>query len=98
LHFLANVLIPIDGGEGDTLKIARRIIPFMPDSEIIFSVQESPEGGYEAHALGYDTFTQGDTMQELREMVRDAVRCHFDESSAPAVIRLHMVKDEVISA
>ena len=69
----------------------------MPDSEIIFSVQESPEGGYEAHALGYDIFTQGDTMEELREMVRDAVRCHFDESSAPAVIRLHMVKDEVIS-
>jgi len=70
----------------------------MPDSEIIFSVQESPEGGYEAQALGYDIFTQGDTLEELREMVRDAVRCHFDESSAPRIIRLHFVKDEVMQA
>jgi len=70
----------------------------MADSEIIFSVQESPDGGYEAQALGYDIFTQGDTMEDLRQMVRDAVKCHFDGNSAPAVIRLHMVKDEVIPA
>jgi hypothetical protein len=68
----------------------------MAETEIIFSVQESPEGGYEARALGHDIFTQGETMDELREMVRDAVKCHFDENSTPAVIRLHMVKDEVI--
>ncbi len=70
----------------------------MKDSEIIFSVQESPEGGYEARALGHDIFTQGETMDELRAMVRDAVRCHFDGNSTPAVIRLHIVKDEVIPA
>ena len=70
----------------------------MTESEIIFSVQESPEGGYEARALGHDIFTQADTMAELREMVRDAVRCHFNGDSAPAVIRLHIVKDEVIPA
>jgi hypothetical protein len=70
----------------------------MAESEIIFSVQESPEGGYEARALGHDIFTQADTMAELREMVRDAVRCHFNGDSAPSVIRLHIVKDEVIPA
>ena len=70
----------------------------MSESEIIFSVQESPDGGYEAQALGYDIFTQGETFEELREMVRDAVRCHFDESSAPRIIRLHFVKDEVMQA
>jgi hypothetical protein len=70
----------------------------MTESEIIFSVQESAEGGYEARALGHDIFTQADTMAELREMVRDAVRCHFNGDSAPAVIRLHIVKDEVIPA
>ncbi|MFY9793707.1 MAG: 2-oxoisovalerate dehydrogenase [Candidatus Sulfotelmatobacter sp.] len=70
----------------------------MPESEIIFSVQESPEGGYEAQALGHDIFTQGESMEELRQMVRDAVKCHFDGNSAPAVLRLHMVKDEVIPA
>ena len=68
------------------------------ESEIIFSVQESPEGGYEAQALGHDIFTQGDTLEELREMVRDAVKCHFDEGSAPQVIRLHFVRDEVMKA
>jgi hypothetical protein len=70
----------------------------MPDTEIIFSVQESPEGGFEARALGHPLFTQADSMDELKMMVRDAVRCHFDAGDVPAVIRLHIVKDEVISA
>ncbi len=70
----------------------------MNDSEIIFSVQESPEGGYEAHALGHAIHTEADTLEDLRSMVRDAVRCHFDGSNAPSIIRLHIVKDEVISA
>jgi hypothetical protein len=69
----------------------------MPDSEIIFSVQESPEGGYEARALGYSIFTQADTMDELKRNVREAVQCHFGEGKAPRVVRLHMVKDEVIT-
>jgi hypothetical protein len=68
----------------------------MPDSEIIFSIQESPEGGYEARALGHAIFTQGETMDELRRNVREAVHCHFGEGHAPAVIRLHTVKDEVL--
>ena len=70
----------------------------MAESEIIFSVQESVNGGYEARALGYDIYTQGETLEELREMVRDAVRCHFENGSAPRVIRLHFVKDEVMQA
>lgn len=70
----------------------------MSETEIIFSVQESSEGGYEAQALGHDIFTQGETLENLREMVRDAVKCHFDEGSAPSVIRLHFVRDEVMKA
>jgi hypothetical protein len=70
----------------------------MKETEIIFSVQESPEGGYEAHALGHSIFTEAETLDELREMVRDAVRCHFDVGSIPALIRLHFVRDEVITA
>ncbi len=70
----------------------------MKQTEIIFSVEESPEGGYEARALGHPIFTQAENMDELKTMVRDAVRCHFDADSAPAVIRLHIVKDEVITA
>ena len=68
----------------------------MAETEIIFSVQESPEGGYEARSLGHSIFTQADTMEELKRSVREAVLCHFDQEHAPAVIRLHMVKDEVI--
>lgn len=68
----------------------------MQDSEIIFTVEESPEGGYEARALGYAIFTHADSLNELREMVLDAVRCHFDEGAGPRVVRLHMVKDEVL--
>jgi predicted RNase H-like HicB family nuclease len=66
-------------------------------SEIIFSVQEEPEGGFVAEALGHAIVTQGDSMEELRRMVRDAVRCHFEKDEMPAVIRLHTVKDEVLA-
>jgi len=68
----------------------------MAESEIIFAVEESPEGGYEAHALGHAIHTEADTLDELKAMVLDAVRCHFDEGERPRVIRLHWVKDEVI--
>jgi len=70
----------------------------MAESEVIFSVQESPEGGYEARAIGHSIFTEAESMDELRSLVRDAVRCHFDPAMRPTVIRLHFVKDEVISA
>lgn len=48
-------------------------------SEIIFMVEESPEGGYEARAKGHAIYTQGETLEEVREAVKDAVRCHFEE-------------------
>lgn len=59
----------------------------MADTEIIFSVEESPEGGYEAKALGHSIYTQADTLEELKGMIRDAIRCHFDEERMPRVIR-----------
>jgi len=68
------------------------------NEEIIFVVEESPEGGYAARALGYSIFTQGENLEELRKMVRDAVACHFDEVDKPSLIRLHLVRDEVIPA
>ena len=60
----------------------------MRESEIIFAVEESPEGGYEAKALGHAIFTQADSLEELRAMVQDAVRCHFEEAERPQMIRL----------
>jgi predicted RNase H-like HicB family nuclease len=67
------------------------------ESEIIFEVEEAPEGGYDARALGYSIYTQAETMDELKAMLQDAVRCHFEENERPRVIRLHLVKDEVIA-
>ena len=64
--------------------------------ELIFLVEEAPEGGYLAQALGYSIYTEADTWPELREAVQDAVQCHFDESNRPAMVRLHVVREEVI--
>ena len=57
-------------------------------NEIIFLVQESPDGGYEAKALSAPIFTEAENLEELRRMIRDAVVCHFEESSRPRVIHL----------
>jgi hypothetical protein len=70
----------------------------MAASEIIFIVDESPEGGYEARALGQSIYTQADTFEALKDMVRDAVRCHFEDGAGPQLIRLHLVQDVVIPA
>ena len=66
-------------------------------SEIIFVVEEAPEGGLIARCVGESIFTQADSIDELHARVRDAVRCHFDEGKAPKLIRLHFVRDEVIA-
>lgn len=78
---------------------AIRVQPGSSMNEIVFVVEEAPEGGYIARALGAAIFTEADSMPELRVAVKDAVHCHFDQASGlPAVIRLHFVRDELISA
>ncbi len=67
-------------------------------SEIIFVVEEAPESGYTARALGVPIFTEADSIEQLHIQVRDAVACHYDEPTRPKVIRLHFVRDEVIAA
>lgn len=66
-------------------------------NEIIFVVEEAPEGGYTARALGASIFTEVDKVEDLEGQVRDAVRCHFEEDELPKVIRLHFVREEVIA-
>ena len=58
---------------------------------------EAPEGGFDARALGHSIFTQGDDWNDLKEMARDAVLCHFDEDDAPRVIGLHLVREEAVA-
>jgi hypothetical protein len=66
-------------------------------NELIFIVEEAPEGGCIARAFGSSIFTEADDLAALLEQVRDAVRCHFDEGQTPELIRLHFVRDEVIA-
>ncbi len=65
--------------------------------ELIFVVEEAPEGGYTARALGESIFTEADDMAGLHDQVRDAVNCHFEEDPRLKVVRLHFVRDEVIA-
>jgi len=64
--------------------------------EIIFLIEESPEGGYTARALGESIFTEADTVEELRSNIREALECHFEPGQGPKIIRLHFVREEVI--
>ena len=64
-------------------------------SEVIFMVNESEEGGYEAAALGHAIFTEADTWDELKVQVKDGVLCHFDDD-VTRIVRLHFVKDEIV--
>ena len=65
--------------------------------EVIFLVEESPEGGYTAKGLGVSIYTEAESMEELRVAVKDAVSCHFDDEQK-RIIRLHIVREEIIAA
>ncbi len=71
--------------------------PVKTSNEIIFMVEEAPEGGFTARALGGSIFTEADDIDELHESVRDAVRCHFEPEQEPRIIRLHFVREEIIT-
>jgi hypothetical protein len=66
-------------------------------TEILFVVEEAAEGGYIARGIGADIVTEADTLDELRANVREAVECHFDEGQPPRLVRLHFVRDEVLT-
>ena len=67
--------------------------------QIVFEVNESVDGGFEASALGYSIFTQGEDWEDLKAMIQDAVRCYFpEEDQRPALIRLLLTREEVLSA
>ncbi len=68
-------------------------------TEIIFLVEDNIEGGYTARALGESIFTEADDLKSLREMIKDAVNCHYSDEmeNCPQIIRLHIVRDEVFA-
>ncbi len=66
-------------------------------NELIFLVEESVDGGYEAKAIGESIFTQGEDLEDLKVQIKEAINCHFEENSMPKMVRLHFVKDEVFA-
>lgn len=69
----------------------------MNTSELIFVMEESPEGGYQARALGESIFTEGDNLEELKANIKEAVLTHFEENQYPRIIRLHYTKEELLT-
>jgi len=66
------------------------------ENEIIFIVEESPEGGWTARALGHSIFTEAESEDELKKNIKEAISCHFEEGNSPKILRLHFVKDEFL--
>ena len=66
-------------------------------SEIVFLVEEAPEGGFNAHALGYSIYTEADNWIDLKDAIRDAIICHFEEKDHPEVVRIHFLREEVFA-
>jgi predicted RNase H-like HicB family nuclease len=66
-------------------------------NELVFQVTQEADGGFVAEALSEDIFTQGDSWEEMRANVQEAVRGHFFDRPKPAAIRLHLVRDEVLA-
>lgn len=67
------------------------------NKEIIFQIEEDIEGGFFAKALGSSIFAQGDTMSELKLNIKDAVQFHFEAEEMPKVVRLYIVKQELMA-
>jgi len=65
--------------------------------EVFFLVEEDIESGYIAKALGESIFAEAETLEDLKLNIREAVGCHFDDDEMPKIIRLHMVKEEVLT-
>ena len=66
-------------------------------SEIVFLVEEAPEGGFTARALGYSIYTEGDSWDDLKAAIQDALACHFEDEQKPRIARLHYLREEVMA-
>lgn len=66
-------------------------------NEILFLVEEAIEGGYNARAIGESIFTQAETLDDLKIQMKEAINVHFDSKDKPKIIRLHIVRDEVLA-
>jgi hypothetical protein len=99
-HGCAATINPVRFADGyvmdEELAIQTSKSYYMIMDEVYFLVEECTEGGYTARALGFPIFTQAETLEAIRDHIKDAVDCHF-ESDKPKVLRLHIVHDEILA-
>ena len=70
----------------------------MRNAELIFWIEEDPEGGFNARSIGESIFTQGETIEEIKSNIKDALACHYErKEDIPACIRLHIVHEETMT-
>ena len=67
-------------------------------TELVFEITQEADGGFVAECLSEGMFTQANTWEELRRNVQEAVNAYFFDGSKPQVIRLHLVRDEVLTS
>jgi hypothetical protein len=67
------------------------------ETDLVFDVVQDPDGGYTASCLNEDIFTEADSWEELRSNVKEAVEAFYFDSPAPRAIRLHLVRDELLT-
>ena len=93
--------LPPDVAAEDGARAVRAMavaIAIARPAEILFIVEDAPEGGYIARVASASIFTEADSLPPLRDHLREAVACSFEEAGRPRLIRLHYVRDEVIAA
>ena len=66
-------------------------------NEIVFEVTQDGDGGYSAECLTESIFTQGNTWDELRANVKEAVEAFYFDRLKPSGIRLHLIRDEILA-
>ena len=95
VHFIGSV-VHIDEGLGN-LAVEEPLQEGSSMNEILFVVEEAEDGSYRASAVGEAIHTEADSLEELHREIRDAVHCHFEEGQAPPLIRLHHVRQELLT-
>jgi len=75
-----------------------KLMPYHTDmAELVFEVVQEADGGYCAECLTENIFTEGNTWQQLRENVLEATTAFFFDRPRPERVRLHLVRDEILS-
>jgi len=66
-------------------------------NELVFEVTQEGDGGFCAECLTEAIFTQGDTWDQMRANVKEAVEAFYFDRPTPSRVRLHLVRDELLA-